>query len=80
MDNIEENLGENLNSHNEYNDEPVYYCKHCLSLSVRDAGLPDLLYCDTCGSSEVDITDIYTWESLYKEKYGFKLLDKNYNK
>lgn len=38
---------------NKYNEEPVFYCKHCLSLKIRDAGLPELLYCDECGSTEV---------------------------
>ena len=36
----------------EYNKEPVFYCKHCLSLKIRDAGLPEVLYCDECGSTE----------------------------
>lgn len=63
-----------------YNDEPVFYCKHCLSLKIRDVGLPDLLYCDDCGSTDVESTSIEEWERKYKEKYGFKFLDKNYNK
>lgn len=70
----------NLNEKkSEYNKEPVFYCKHCLSLKIRDAGLPDLLYCDDCGCSEILSTDIDNWENTYKEKYGFKFLDKNYN-
>ena len=63
----------------DYNDEPVFYCKHCLSLKIRDAGLPDLLYCDDCGSSDILSVGIEEWEKMYKEKYGFKFLDKNYN-
>jgi Fe2+ or Zn2+ uptake regulation protein len=63
-----------------YNSEPVYYCSHCLSLKIRDAGLPDLLYCDDCGSADILSTDIEHWENLYKDKYGFRYLDKNYNK
>ena len=59
-----------------YNNEPVFYCKHCLSLKIRDAGLPDLLYCDDCGSADVLSTSIEEWEKMYKEKYGFKFLDK----
>lgn len=43
---------------NKYNEEPVFYCKHCLSLKIRDAGLPELLYCDECGSTEVLSTNI----------------------
>lgn len=63
----------------DYNKEPVMYCKKCLSLKIRDAGLPDLLYCDECGSAEILTTTIDEWETLYRNKYGFKYLDKNYN-
>lgn len=67
------------NLQSDYNDEPVFYCKHCLSLKIRDAGLPDLLYCDDCGSADVLQTSIEEWEKMYKDKHGFKFLDKNYN-
>lgn len=63
----------------EYNKEPVFYCKHCLSLKIRDAGLPDLLYCDDCNSADILSTSIEEWEKMYKEKHGFRFLDKNYN-
>lgn len=63
---------------NDYNDEPVFYCSQCLSLRVRDAGLPDLLYCDECGSADILTTDINSWENLYEDKYGFKYLNRNY--
>lgn len=70
---------EDTNQKVDYNAEPVLYCKHCLSLKIRDAGLPELLYCDECGSADVFSTSIEEWESMYKSKYGFKFLDKNYN-
>ena len=60
------NLEVKIKSHNDYNDEPVFYCKHCLSLKIRDAGLPDLLYCDDCGSSDILSSNIEDWEELYK--------------
>lgn len=60
----------------DYNDGPVFYCKHCLSLKIRDAGLPELLFCDECGSSDISTSHIEEWENMYKEKYGFKYLDK----
>ena len=63
---------------NKYNEERVFYCKHCLSLKIRDAGLPELLYCDECGSTEVLSANIKQWEEIYKEKHGFRYLDKNY--
>ena len=61
----------------DYNSEPVYYCKHCLSLKIRDAGLPELLYCDECGSANIETASIEEWENLFKAKHGFKFLDRN---
>ena len=67
MDSLE--IGTGLNP--EYNDEPVFYCKHCLSLKIRDAGLPDLLYCDECGSADILTTNIACNSSftLYLSNY-----------
>lgn len=65
------------NKHSIYNEDPVFYCKNCLSLKIRDAGLPDLLFCDDCSSADIQSTSIEDWEKLYKDKYGFKFLDKN---
>lgn len=54
------------NSANGYNREPVYYCKECLSLKVRD--VEDLMFCDDCGSTDIGETDIFTWEQMVKER------------
>lgn len=62
----------------EYNNVPVLYCKHCLSLKIRTI-LPDIInsdYCDECGSTDIGETSIEEWEKLYKEKFGHKYLDK----
>jgi hypothetical protein len=59
----------------EYDDEPVFYCKHCLSLNIKSAGLPDLLYCDKCSNTDIGEVDIEEWEKLHKEKYGFNYLN-----
>lgn len=70
-----ENLQEEIN----YNDEPVFYCKHCLSLRIlNESQLPDLEYCDDCGSTNIETTDISTWEEMYEKRYGFKFLDKKF--
>lgn len=59
-----------------YNDEPVFYCKHCLSLKVRHiASMKDSEYCDECGSTDIQQASIEDWENLYKSKYGHKLLE-----
>ena len=58
----------------DYNSEPVEYCTKCLSLAIRDVnGHP---YCDKCGCTQTDKTDIYTWEKKYGEVYGGSYLNK----
>lgn len=51
-----------------YNSEPVYYCENCLSLKIMALDNND--YCDNCGSTDVATTDIESWKTLYKNKYG----------
>lgn len=57
----------------EYNKEPVHYCKHCLSLNIQimdddfDTGFLD--FCADCGSTDIEQTDIHTWEKMYEQKY-----------
>ena len=60
---------------NPYNEEPVFYCKHCLSLRIMSVGKTGEDYCDECGNTSVDTTDIHTWETMYKERYGFNFLN-----
>ena len=62
-----------------FNEEPVLYCSHCLSLSIL--GIPSvdgLDYCDDCGNTEIKSCNISDWETLYVNKYGIKFLDKKY--
>jgi len=37
--------------------------------------MKDSEYCDECGSTHIEQANIEEWESLYKAKYGRKLLD-----
>lgn len=61
----------------QYNNEPVFYCKSCLSLKVKTVIVDsDLDYCDECGSTDIGQTSIEEWRNLYKERYGFDYLDK----
>lgn len=71
------NLNINKNSsQNNYNLEPVFYCKHCLSLRVRHIqGLNDSEYCDSCGSTNIEETSIEDWENMYKNKFGHNYLE-----
>lgn len=63
----------------EYNNEPVYYCKDCLSLRIKTVVVDmDLDYCDECGSTDVTQTTIEEWQKMYKNKYGFDYLEKSF--
>lgn len=76
MSNLPTRIGE---SPDEYNNEPVYYCKHCLSLKIIGvAGMDDAEYCDECGSTNIEQTSIEEWEKLYKEKHGMTYLENKY--
>lgn len=52
----------------DYNEEPVFYCTHCLSLKIK--GLEGYDYCDDCGGTDIETTDIFTWRQMYKDRYG----------
>lgn len=64
----------------EYNSIPVFYCKHCLSLLVKDVPhVQGSEFCDTCGSTNVGECSIEEWEELYKKAHsGIRYLDNNY--
>ena len=54
-----------------YDAIPVFYCKQCLSLRIK--GLPgnnSIDFCDDCNSTNIETTDIFTWQQLYRERYG----------
>lgn len=67
-------LPENFN----YNDIPVYYCTQCLSLRIMEVqGISGMNFCDECNSTDIAKANIFEWEKLYEQKYGFKFLEKN---
>jgi len=57
----------------EYNEVPVYYCKHCLSLDIRALDKYD--YCNNCGNTHIGVALIDNWERLYENRYGEKLIN-----
>lgn len=60
---------------NEYNEVPVHYCKSCLSLKiVNDTGIEGLDYCNSCGSTNIDLINIEQWEIMHRKRYGFDFL------
>lgn len=62
-------LEKDTTAQEDYNLEPVYYCTHCLSLKVLSLD-PYVDYCDDCGSTDIESTDIFTWRRMYKERFG----------
>ena len=51
-----------------YNNEPVFYCKKCLSLAIVNEG--DGSYCNDCGCSAIGATNIDRWSGMYHDMYG----------
>lgn len=66
---------ENKYSKDDYNNEPVFYCKSCLSLLVKPYS-DNINYCDDCGSTNIGKTHIVLWENMYFDRYKIKLIDK----
>ncbi len=61
----------------DYDDEPVYYCKRCLSLNIRQIPmLEGQYYCAECGTVELDTATIDEWKELYRKKYGKDYIEK----
>lgn len=59
------------NKHQEsYDDEPVFYCKRCLSLNIKQMPITDQEYCGECGSADIATIGIDEWNLMYREKYG----------
>lgn len=57
----------------DYNEEPVMYCQHCLSIRIKSINEFD--FCDDCGSTQMNKTNVYEWEEMYESKYGLKYLN-----
>lgn len=53
----------------DYNAIPVVYCKQCLSLKVMILD-ESTDYCDDCGCTNTESTDIESWRKMWEEKYG----------
>nr|DAG93866.1 MAG TPA: TFIIB Transcription factor zinc-finger [Crassvirales sp.] len=55
-------------SKEDYNNEPVFYCKRCHSLAIKaydEGGISE--YCGQCGSTNISTTTIEEWLKLTKE-------------
>ena len=61
----------------QYNEEPVYYCKRCLSLNIKEMPfMPGQDYCEDCGTVEVGTIGIDEWNKMYEKRYGHKYIIK----
>ena len=59
-----------------YDDEPVYFCKRCLSLNIKQMPVVKQDYCEECGSADIGSTSIEEWKEMYKKKYGHDYIQK----
>jgi len=65
----------------DYDNEPVYYCKQCLSLNIRQfPNLPDRWYCGDCGTSETAEASFDEWKEMYRKRYGHDFIVKRERK
>ena len=71
----------------DYNNVPVFYCKTCLSIHLKEVTFEGkknpitgedhkVRYCVPCGNTETASTHITEWEDFYEEKYGEKFINK----
>ena len=61
----------------EYNQIPVFYCRKCLSLKIRDVEhIDNSEYCDDCGSTDIAQASVDEWKAMYVARYGHRLTDK----
>lgn len=67
----------NKDKQKEYNDEPVIYCPKCYSLNIIEDSVIGISYCKECGCTDFKETTIEEWESMYRERYGHKLVTKS---
>ena len=64
-----------------YDDEPVYYCKRCLSLKICQIPMmEDKSYCEDCGTVDIACSSFEEWDELYVEKYGHHYLEREEKK
>ena len=66
-----------INEHKqEYNQEPVYYCRKCLHLKIGYvAVLEGSEYCEDCNSTNIEKATIEEWDKMFFNRYGYHYLE-----
>ena len=62
-----------MNTIEDYNSEPFFYCKRCLSLDIRTDGEGEesVDFCNNCGSSCIEESeDMDEWVDKYNKAYA----------
>lgn len=59
----------------DYNAIPVFYCKHCMSLNIKDSGFED--YCENCGSTDIGEASLEEYDEMHFTKLGKKVFYKD---
>jgi hypothetical protein len=69
---------EMITSKDNSNNEPITFCKTCLSILIKTTTMQDtgqeVDYCVACSNTDMDSTHITEWEDMYEEKYGERFL------
>lgn len=66
-------------SRDDYENEPVHYCKNCLSLNIKELPEVNLDICGECGNTDIETTDMDTWTGLYNTEYGNAFLSEEFD-
>ena len=65
----------------DYDEEPVFYCERCLSLSIKQIPFSEnQYYCSECGATNIESAVIEEWEAMYRKKHGHDFVEKKERK
>ena len=69
---------EMITSKDTSNNEPITFCKTCLSIHIKTVEFEDtdqaVDYCVACSNTDLETTHISEWEDMYEERYGERFL------
>lgn len=63
----------------DYNQEPVSFCAHCLSLCIKELNDIKICICGECGNTDIKTSDIDSWNKLYVSEYGKMFLHEDFD-